>query len=187
MIPVNITRYHQVRSNAFHRPVLNPDGVLEGLHSFGPKTRHLPAADDPWGDENNYFINDSAPQGIESQIRSALEHEALDVPSTEIGCNFMQVCSPDDDFVRVSKLQVRRLCVNDDAGFGKNPQVRVKSAAAIQNGPDQGAAPGPSTAIGQEGIIGENRPTSGYQRVDSVSQFLNGRPGFFGSDPARLA
>ena len=187
MIPVNITRYHQVWADPFHRPVLNPDDVLEGLHSFGPKTRHFPAADDLWGDENNHFINDSAPQGIESQIRSALEQEALDIPSGEIGCDFMQVCSSYDDFVGVPKVQVRRLCVDDDVGFGKDPKARVKSAAAIQDGPDQGASASPSAAIGQERIIGKNRPASGYQRVDGVSQLLDDRPGFFGSDPARLA
>src|SRR5262245_5696310 len=84
MIPVNICSQHKIGSGMAYRPVSQRNRVAQSLDTLAADRRNLTAAEDSRGKENNYLINDSGTQRVESQIRSALQEKALDLHVSEL-------------------------------------------------------------------------------------------------------
>src|SRR5215469_10329991 len=96
MIPVNIRSDHQIGPDAFAGE-MQWQSISERFESVASDRGSFTSSEDFRRYKRDYFINDSALQGVESEIRSAFENEALNFTSVQLVGQRLQAVAKDQE------------------------------------------------------------------------------------------
>src|SRR5262245_25907521 len=155
IIPVNIYGDHQVGSARCRRQIAELERVDRPLDAVSTDDRDFAPAEDPRGHKGHYFINDTGFERGKRQVRTALQHEALDLASIQVIHQSRQAGTKDQEVGRL-----------------------IDSQPAVEYHSKKGPAPGFAGPVGEPRVVAHKRSATGNNRVYAMSEFLYRSPRF---------